>query len=119
MTRRTIRRVITFALGCSWLLLGFLSDGVPLFSEPVWIILCTLAAGSAFALAHWTTMYALKRYTLIVVAIGGLRAAGYGHDGVWGPGVVWMIVALTTAAAALSLIAQAWVAENGGDRGSG
>ena len=119
MSKRTVRRLLAVALAAAWFALGFLSDSVPWFSEWVWILLCSMAAGSALSLAQHTSMFALKRYTFIVAVIGSIRTVAYGHDGNWGPGVVWAIVTLTTVAAALALIAQAWVAENDGGDGSG
>lgn len=103
---RTIRRLLVGVIGVAWLALGFLSDNVPWFGETFWIMACGAAAGSAFALAHWTTMHALKRYALAVAIVGGLRSAAYASAGAWGPLWVWVILLATTFAAALALAAQ-------------
>lgn len=106
MRCRTIRRPLVGVIGVSWLALGFLSDNVPWFGEMFWIVACGAAAGAAFALAHWTTMYALRRYVVIVGVVGGLRSIAYASNGAWGPLWVWVIVLATTFAAALALAAQ-------------
>lgn len=113
-TKRGVRRVLTFSLGVSWLLLGFLSDQVPWFTERIWILLCSMAAGAAFALAYYTTLFALKRYTAIVLLIGALRSAAYISNGYWGPLLVWLILSITTITAALALVAQPRKGTSGG-----
>jgi len=105
MHTRTVRRALVGVLAAAWLALGFLSDSVPEFNEPVWVVACSAAAGSAIALAKWTTRYALARYTAIAAAIGVARSASYAHDGAWGPAMVWLILLTTTVVAALALYA--------------
>ena len=101
-----VRRWLAAALAAAWLTLGFLSDSVPGYSEPIWVLLCGVAAGSALALARWSTRYALLRYTLIAGFIGASRSAFYATEGIWGPAVVWAILLLTTVAAAVAIVAQ-------------
>jgi hypothetical protein len=104
--RRVVRRLLVIILAGAWLALGFLSDSVPWFSEPTWIVLCSIAAGSALALARYTTMYSLRRYVIIATLVGVLRSAAYGLNGAYGPMCVWLILLSTTIAAALTLHAQ-------------
>jgi hypothetical protein len=103
---RLVRRVLVAILGCAWIALGFLSDNVPWFSEPFWIVACGAAGGSAFALVQYATVYALHRYTLIVAVVGGLRSAAYMTNGSWGPMLVWLVLLVTTVAAVLAISAQ-------------
>lgn len=104
--RRMARRALVAIIGCAWIVLGFLSDNVPWFSEPFWIVACGAAGGSAFALAQYTTVYALRRYTVIVGIVGGTRSAAYALNGAWGPMCVWVLLLATTIVAVSTLSAQ-------------
>jgi hypothetical protein len=111
---RNSRRLVVVALAAAWFTLGFFSDNVPWGSDTFWIIACSIAAGSALALAQHTTMYALHRYVFTTSVIGIIRSTAYASDGAFGPMFVWIILTLTTVVAACAIGAL-----NGGRRQSG
>ena len=91
-------------LAFSWLMLGLNSDRTPWLSDTVWIIACTIVAGTALALARWQTRYALIRYTIAAVTVGILRSIAYLTTNAAGPAFVWLIVTVTTIAATAAII---------------
>jgi hypothetical protein len=100
------RRLMIVALAGAWVGLGFTSDNVPMFNEDVWVVLCTMCAGAALALARWRSAFALRSYILISVSIGILRSAAYADEGLLNPMFVWAIVTLTTVIAYYAVTAR-------------
>jgi hypothetical protein len=101
------------ALAAAWMALGFNSGNVPWGSHTFWVIACGTAAGSALALAHYTTMYALRRYVVVTAAVGIIRSSAYASIDAYGPMFVWIILTLTTVVATCAISAL-----NGGRRQS-
>lgn len=88
---------IALGMCAAWVVLGFNSQNVPFGSSGFWLGACGLAAGSAFAVARFRTMFALRSYCFLVVMIGAVRSIAYVVNAdTNGPAAVWAILALTT-----------------------
>jgi hypothetical protein len=89
---------LALALAAAWVTLGFNSENVPYGSRGFWLLACGLAAGSSVAVAWYRTLFALRSYCVIVIAIGTIRSVAYMVNlDTNGPAAVWAIMALTTA----------------------
>lgn len=100
---RRIRLIFIVMLGVSWFMLGLESDNVPWFDDQVWVAMCSIVAGSAFALARWDSPMALRNYVMLASMVGITRSLAYASNSSWGPLWVWLILGTTTVGLYLSL----------------
>jgi hypothetical protein len=83
-------------MATAWLVLGNHSDNVPWGSDLFWVIMCSVAAGAALAVAKHRSIFALRSYVFISATIGAIRSAAYLSDNSGGPAAVWFLLTLTT-----------------------
>lgn len=87
-----MRRLLFVALAVAWVVVGALSSETHGFDTDVWVLWCSMIAGSAIAIARHGTTFALRTHLILVAAAAVVSAWSLAEIGRYRASGVWAVI---------------------------